>query len=47
MGYPFDRNTQLVTNTDVATVSEIAQQLSNAALGEISIRFSNTIVTRN
>lgn len=47
MGYPFDKNTQFVANQDVATLTDFTQQLPNATLGECTIRFTNTIISRN
>lgn len=47
MGYPFDRNTHLAANQNVESLSGFTQALSNASLGEITIRFTNTIINRS
>lgn len=46
MGYPFDKSSQL-NNTDVGSLSEFAQQLPNAVLGECSIRFTDAVIDRH
>lgn len=47
MGYPFDRNSQLTADQNVASLSEFTEGLSNAYLGEVTIRFTNTVVSRS
>lgn len=46
MGYPFDKNTQFIPNQDVATLGDFVQRLPNATLGECTIKFTNTIISR-
>lgn len=46
MGYPFDKSTPTINGQSVTNLSEFAQNLSNAALGECSIKFTNTIIGR-
>lgn len=46
MGYPFDKNTQFIPNQDVATLDDFVQRLLNSTLGECTIKFTNTIISR-
>lgn len=47
MGYPFDRNSQITPDQNVGTLSEFTQGLPNAHLGEVTIRFTNTVINRS
>lgn len=47
MGYPFDRNTRFTANQDVDKLTTFVQQLPNAAIGECTIQFSNSLVNRS
>lgn len=46
MGYPFDRSSRIQGNSDVESLATFAQQLPNAVLGECTIRFTDTIISR-
>lgn len=46
MGYPFDKTTYSMQNLEVTTLAEFTNQLPNATLGECSIRFTNTLISR-
>lgn len=46
MGYPFDKSSRFQGSMDVDTLSTFVSGVSNAALGEISIIFNNTVIKR-
>lgn len=45
MGYPFDRRTNL-TGVEVDTLGSFTDALPNASLGEVTVKFTNTIIKR-
>lgn len=47
LGYPFDKNSQVPVGQTVNNVSDFAQNLTNVALGECTIRYSNSLVSRS
>lgn len=47
MGYPFDKATASINGQSVRNLSDFATNLSNVAIGECTIRFTNTIIGRS